>query len=316
MLPHQFPTRRPKSKPSKNMGSCISKCSPKNHFQVEEDDQFCNHVQDKLVISTQPPKPTTPIPSHHSNKISPFPSSPSNSTSSASSFSYCPTTTTSSTTNSNSTISSSSSTLSSSASSVSSSSKIDRSFSNEFLWSCYKENQHISRIASIKEAQKPVAAATLKKQQQPSPINRGNGCTKTTPQKRVRTSTSPTLKRQKSFRKEPEKPVISAYSRSLRSPSPSRRFNVSEKNRGTVMANPPKKGSNLRPASPNNNPSGLMARPCLKSPARETQTRIHRISSKIDEVAVREALAHDHYMESVTEDIDNPLISLDCFIFL
>ncbi|XP_004291143.1 PREDICTED: protein AF-9 [Fragaria vesca subsp. vesca] len=295
------------------MGSCISKCSPKSQFQIEEDDQFCNQVQDKLVISTQPPKPTTPIPSHHhSNKISPFPSSPSHSTSSASSFSYCTTTTT----NSNSTLSSSSSTLSSSASSVSSSSKIDRSFSNEFLWSCYKENPHISRIASIKEAQKPVAAATLRKHHhhyQPSPINRGNGSPQTTPQKRVRTSTSPTLKRQKSFRKEPEKPVIS---RSLRSPSPSRRFNVSEKNRGTVMANPPKIVSNIRPASPNNNPSGLMARPCLKSPARETQTRIHRISSKIDEVAVREALAHDHYMESVPEDIDNPLISLDCFIFL
>lgn len=293
------------------MGSCISKCSPKSHLQVQEDDQFLNHVQDKLVISTQPPKPITPIPSHHSNKISPFPSSPSNSTSSASSFSYC----TTSTTNSNSTISSSSSTLSSSASSVSSSSKIDRSFSNEFLWSCYKDNPHITRINAIKEAQKPAAAATLKKHHhhQPSPINRVSGCTKTTPQKRVRSSTSPALKRQKSFRKEPEKPVVS---RSLRPPSPSRRSNASEKNRGAIMANPPKTGSNLRPASPINNSSGLMIRPCLKSPARETQTRIHRISSKIDEVAVREALAHDHYMESVPEDIDNPLISLDCFIFL
>ncbi|XP_050376589.1 uncharacterized protein LOC126793992 [Argentina anserina] len=292
------------------MGSCISKCSPKSHFQVEGDDQFCHNVQDKLVISIQPPKPTTPIPSHHSNKISPFPSSPSHST-----------TTTSSASNSISTLSSSSSTLSSSDSSVSSSSKIDRSFSNEFLWSCYKENPHISRIATIKEAQqKPVAAATLRKhhhQQQPSPINRGNESAKTTPQKRVRTSTSPTLKRQKSFRKEPERPVISAYAKSLRSPSPSRRFNVSDKNIGAVMANPPKTVSNIRPANQNNNnPSGLMARPCLQSPARETQTRVHRISSKIDEVAVREALAHDHFLESVPEDINNPLISLDCFIFL
>ncbi|XP_050365722.1 uncharacterized protein LOC126784293 [Argentina anserina] len=227
------------------MGYCISKSNPKSQFQVAADDQFCNNA-------------TTLIPSHHSNKISQFPSSPSHSSSSAS-------------------LSSSSSTLSSSASSVSSSSNIERSFSNEFLWFCYKGNPHISRIALIKEAQKPVSAATLRKQEQPSPINRGNGNAKTTPQKRVRTSTSPTLKRQKSFRKKLEIPVISACPRSLRSPSLSRRFN---------------------------------------SPARDTQTRIHRISSKIDEVAVREALAQDHYMESVPEDIDNPLISLDFFYFL
>lgn len=42
---------------------------------------------------------------------------------------------------------------------------------------------------------------------------------------------------------------------------------------------------------------------------------IHRISSKIDEVAVREAVG-DLDAVVAMEDIDNPLISLDCFIFL
>lgn len=48
-------------------------------------------------------------------------------------------------------------------------------------------------------------------------------------------------------------------------------------------------------------------------------TCIHRIGSKIDEIAVGEALAqlHRHEIDSVPmEDIDNPLIALDCFIFL
>ncbi|KAM1177374.1 hypothetical protein ACFX13_017132 [Malus domestica] len=317
------------------MGSCISKCTPKKHFLQE-----FNNVQDKLIISQPPPRITIP-PISASNKISPCPQSPSNSTSSASSF---PCTTSTSYT--------SASSLSSALSSASSasSSKIDRSFSNEFLWSCYKENPHVIRINSIKDAsfsrfspsalpQKPVSATVVNKKPLPN-LKRAN--VSVTPQKRVRSSSPNSLGRQKSFRKEPERPMISAYShpsRTLRSPSPSRRFN---------MPIPPKELNHLRPNSalnvrpagsyccatdqreagtkstsktciePHNpyanyNNSSRRLRPCLNS--RETEMRIHRITSKIDEVAAGEALAD--YMDSLpAEDIDNPLISLDCFIFL
>ncbi|TQD97510.1 hypothetical protein C1H46_016911 [Malus baccata] len=119
------------------MGSCISKCSPKKHFLQE-----FNNVQDKLVISQPPPRITIP-PISASSKISPCPQSPCNSSSSASSITC---------TTSNSNSSASSLSLALSTASTVSSSKIDRSFSNEFLWSCYKENPHVNRINSIKDA--------------------------------------------------------------------------------------------------------------------------------------------------------------------
>ncbi|KAM2377119.1 hypothetical protein ACFX1X_043772 [Malus domestica] len=63
----------------------------------------------------------------------------------------------------------------------------------------------------------------------------------------------------------------------------------------------------------NYNNSSRLHWPCLKS--NETEMRIHRITSKIDEVSAGEALAD--YMDSLpAEDIDNPSISLECFIFL
>ncbi|KAM1573390.1 hypothetical protein PS2_042969 [Malus domestica] len=295
------------------MGSCISKCSPKKHFLQE-----FNNVQYKLIISQPPPRITIP-PISASNKISLCPQSPSNPTSSASSFT-CTTST------SNSSASSLNSALSSA--STASSSKIDRSFSNEFLWSCYK-------FSSTALPQKPVLATgvnkKLNKKQSPSP-KRGN--VSVTPQKRVRSSSPTSLGRQKSFRKEPERPMISAYShpsRTLRSPSPSRRFNMPIPPKESHLR--PNNALNVRPAGSNccatkstsrariephnpninyNNSSRLL-RQCLKS--RETEMRIHRITSKIDEVAAGETVAD--YMDSLpAEDIDNPLISLDCFIFV
>ncbi|KAM2925773.1 hypothetical protein FF1_043243 [Malus domestica] len=295
------------------MGSCISKCSPKKHFLQE-----FNNVQYKLIISQPPPRITIP-PISASNKISLCPQSPSNPTSSASSFT-CTTST------SNSSASSLNSALSSA--STASSLKIDRSFSNEFLWSCYK-------FSSTALPQKPVLATgvnkKLNKKQSPSP-KRGN--VSVTPQKRVRSSSPTSLGRQKSFRKEPERPMISAYShpsRTLRSPSPSRRFNMPIPPKESHLR--PNNALNVRPAGSNccatkstsrariephnpninyNNSSRLL-RPCLKS--RETEMRIHRITSKIDEVAAGETVAD--YMDSLpAEDIDNPLISLDCFIFV
>ncbi|XP_068312406.1 uncharacterized serine-rich protein C215.13-like [Pyrus communis] len=312
------------------MGSCISKCSPKKHFLQE-----FNNVQDKLVISPPPPTITIP-PISASSKISPCPQSPCNSSSSASSIT-CTTST------SNSSASSLSSALSS-ASTVSSS-KIE-SFSNEFLWSCYKENPHVIRINSIKDAsfsrfsssalrQEPVLATGVNKKlnkKQPPSLKRGN--VSVTPQKRVRSSSPTSLGRQKSFRKESERPMISAYShpsRTLRSPSPSRRFNMPIPPKESHLR--PNNALNVRPAGSNccatkstsrariepHNPninynnSSRLFRPCLKS--RETEMRIHRITSKIDEVAAGEAVA-DHMDSLPAEDIENPLLSLDCFIFV
>ncbi|XP_044512047.1 uncharacterized protein LOC123230020 [Mangifera indica] len=307
------------------MGCCISKFGPKKSKFPSGESKFRKHVQDKLVIS-QASKIPTPI--HFSNKISPSPPSPPSCTSSVSSF-----TSTGNTTESCSSISTASSLLTSK----------DRSFSNEFLWSCVKENPHIVRINSIKEAALSLATPKVQAQKFDSPSKSFVAPTLTkqsipqriytsTPQKRVRSSSPTPLMRQKSFRKETEwqNSSYSLPSRTLRSPSPSRRFSSGDSNRG-FLTNTTKEScsnrmvgakvnainsvsslrkENFRPASPSSNSMGL--RVCLMN--RETCT--YRIGSKIDEVAAEEA-AVQHESESIPmEDIDNPHISLDCFIFL
>lgn len=348
------------------MGSCISKCSPKLKKRPleddEEDDEF-EHTQDKIVIS-QTTK--TPI----SNKVSPFPHSPTSSScfSSAPSFSGTTTTCTS-------------------ASSCASSSVLtskDRSFSNEFLWACVKENPHIIRINSIKEA--ALVSSTSKPQpnklEPPPPTKLIVGAKKEnpfTPKKKRGRSNSPTpLPRQKSFRKSEPERINSGYSnplpgRTLKSPSPSRRFrgesgwgissntlkangsskrfygskvspihsispspsrrfigesgwgissNTSKANGSkrfnassskvapiNSVCSPPRKES-FRPVNSSSGSSGR-----LRPYVRNRETCIHRITSKIDEIAVAAAFTEEDG-DVVMEDFDNPLISLDCFIFL
>ncbi|KAH7523580.1 hypothetical protein FEM48_Zijuj06G0027000 [Ziziphus jujuba var. spinosa] len=321
------------------MGSCISKCIPRKHPHFQEEEFDHPHVQDKLVISQASTTPINIIPL--SNKISPSPPSPSNSTTSSVSSFTCTTTTNTS----------SSSSTSSSGSSVISSK--DRSFSNEFLWSCYKENPHIIRINSLKEATlsslpvskprehldsppKPVLPSTFLKQSNQQKMNWS-----ATPQKKRVRSSSPTLTRKKSFRKEPDQRLTSTTSyslqstRTLRSPSPSRRFS----NGGVLITNAQREchskrmsctctvgnpkcilrnKENVRPASPNSNIINS-SRGIGTYSRSGRDTGIPRIGSKIDEIAVGEALAplHDHDIDSIPmEDIDNPLIALDCFIFL
>ncbi|XP_028781565.1 uncharacterized protein LOC114750070 [Neltuma alba] len=279
------------------MGCCISKCGPDQHSLPLP---ASNHVEDKLVTST-------------SNKTSPSPPSP---TSSASSFT-CPAF-------SNSTISSASS-LSSASSSSALTSK-DRSFSNDFLWSCYKDNPHIVRINSLKEASLSLAptksqisktnpstaASTLK------PPQKSVG--PSVPLKRVRSSSPVNLARQKSFRKEPERPnsPCNVPNRTLRSPSPSRRFDGGSNNLSKRTMGPKANGEahsqsvtslmrreNRRAASPNQSLQGLRRR--------------ENCDFKIEERVVKEVVESKHEIESgaaMMEDIHNPLISLDCFIFL
>ena len=197
------------------MGSCISKCIPnkklsKHEPKLEDDHdhqrgQF-SHVQDKLVIISQTPQKATQIPLViNPNKLmvsdpSRTPPSPSASTSSSSVSSFVTCTT------SKSSIGSSS--ISSSSSSASSLIGKDKSsFSNEFLWSCYKENPHISRINSLRETSKyctnsnnVLSSANYK----PIASTTKQNC----PQKRVRPvspsppSSSSTLTRPKSFRRD------------------------------------------------------------------------------------------------------------------
>ncbi|KAJ6735884.1 hypothetical protein OIU85_018125 [Salix viminalis] len=270
----------------------------------------CTGKASRLAIPPKTPKIAIPV----SNKISPSPPSPT-------------------------TISSCSS-LSSGSSILSSR---DRSFSNEFLLSCVKENPHTIRSSSSKKrsqllvspnvyAEKldlpPKQVVEPVKQSIPQKVN-----TSTTPHKRVRSNSPTTLTRQKSFRREQYR-FNSSHSlpigRTLRSRSPSRRFNGdngrgiltamgkesdSKRMVGTVLNSANSVSSSLRKEKlglTSSYISSSQPRSCL----RNRETCIHRTSSKVDEVAVDEALAHQDNDSIPMEDIDNPLISLDCFIFL
>ncbi|XP_010247471.1 PREDICTED: uncharacterized protein LOC104590485 [Nelumbo nucifera] len=300
------------------MGSCISKCRPRSAAYKEFD-----LPQDKLEIpqASASASPQVLLPNKPSSH-SPFDSP------SSSSFSY-----TTSFTNSSSSLS----TFNSSPCSTSLISSKDRAFSNEFLWACIKENPQI-----VQTKPTPIKALTVK-----PPLRRFEAPSRLTamplkqsipprriapqPQKRGRDS-SPTLVRQKSLRRElaekPNSPISSLPSRTFSSPSPSRRFNGDEyraitrkspqescrRNGGfkTNVAKPTSlsgRKENLRPRSPSNNvcPEGTQSR------KRETST--HHIRPGIDQNAVGELLSQQE-LNSLITGIDNPFISLDCFIFL
>ncbi|KDP32891.1 hypothetical protein JCGZ_12183 [Jatropha curcas] len=296
------------------MGCCISKCKPKKNSI-----QDINLVQDKLVIISQPPKnPKTPISIPTSNKITPIISPPSPTTSSTSSISSFTCTNNSSNGISTSTISSSSSTSSGSSSSIST--LKDRSFSNEFLWSCIKENPHVIRINSIKECSQFLTPPNVHSRKLESPVKNYSipqKLNKSTPQKRIRSDSPTPLNRQKSFRREAER-INSLHSLPLKSPSASRRFNgrgfsIKENGSKPMVSNCKVNDYSVSSLS-SRKENHRNPRSCLKN---NRQTCIHRISSKINEVAVQQALAqHDSESVPMEEDIDNPLISLDCFIFL
>ncbi|KAM7514799.1 hypothetical protein LguiA_004382 [Lonicera macranthoides] len=301
------------------MGSCISKCIPKPKRKPE---QGHNLIQDKLVISQPPTSPS--IPKSTQNHLSPSPSPIS--TSSYSSFSCTASATTSSTC---------SLTTSSSCSSSILSAK-DRSFSNEFLWSCVQENPHIVKLDPVNSSVEKLVGSTIFRAPAKQVIlDRRIG---STPQKRARAN-SPNVARQKSFRerKEPDRhqssPVLarqrsfrerpqSPQSRTMRSPSPSRRFDGDSYNYNGEFKNFAKesfrKGNvvnsmrreNLRPSSPSNNLSRY------EGYLRNRERFIHQNGKKIDEISVGEVRSLDKIDSIPTEDIDNPLIALDCFIFL
>ncbi|KAI3784607.1 hypothetical protein L1987_43709 [Smallanthus sonchifolius] len=259
------------------MGCCISKCKPKIQLQ-------CNPgLQDKLVISQSPPS----SPPRKRKTVQSPPSTTSSSFACSTQSSTC-----------------GSSSLSTASSSIAFS-KVDRTFSNDFLQSCAMENPQIIGLDPIKKI-------GVVKQLSPGSTH-----------KRAHAG-SPTLTRQKSFRIEKERLAYATLNgrSTMRSPSPSRRFNGNTCNyqRQTMLyslnthneSNRVVK-ANTRPASPNRNVICKEKPICLKNKERFG----YEVGSKVEGVEVREVLSTMSHSGSVaTEDLDNPHIALDCFIFL
>ncbi|WOG84627.1 hypothetical protein DCAR_0103811 [Daucus carota subsp. sativus] len=295
------------------MGSCISKfnSNKKSHQQQTE-----SIVQDKLVISqapcslcTPPPLPETPKPPYHS------PLSPTSSTS-ASSFSsfYCATST-NSTSSSNASLSSSSSFSSSIICP-----KERPIFSNDYLRSCVKENPQVIKGKTDRLFdQNPKPNKTKLRNNftiQGKPIVATPRQSSNKAKKRSRAN-SPNLTRQKSFRKEPPERG-STPSRIIRSPSPTRRFNGENYNYKATLLNqtpiykrqPCDLKENLRF---NYNAGGKESISRITSSPKNVSSKyvgVNRMNEEYSSHQVGEELPADH------EDINNPHIALDCFIFL
>ncbi|CAF2084745.1 BnaA06g15220D [Brassica napus] len=322
------------------MGCCISKFSPKTEDfkQVEEPQEKYCYAPEKLFMSRCPSRVSPllvpdknrfnpiPVPDkfiHISNKLPP----PSPHVKLASfSPNVQPSTT------SNSSLTSSSSSLST-ASSISVSK--ERSFSNDFLRACYQENSHVARISSLRESSLSLknghpnrSNSPVKPNRYSTTPNRANATPErgTYGSKRTR-EPSPNhraLTRQKSFRKDQESVIMSSSSSSLtkgkffKSPSPSRRFERSSPSpsRRFAMAEGDLKVTSLS-TSLRKDSLDLSRLKTFPKNSRSETTRIHRISSKINTTTIKEVV--ESHMEPVVpmlEEIGNPLIDLDCFIFL
>lgn len=148
-----------------------------------------------------------------------------------------------------------------------------------------------------------------------------------TTHKRARAS-SPTLTRQKSFRIEKERlpyghgphGVVNGRVNTMRSPSPSRRFsgNTSNYQRQPMLfsmnthneSNRSVK-ANVKPPSPNRNVISKERPIYLKKKERFG----YEVGSKVEVGEVLSTLSYSG-SAAATEDLDNPHIALDCFIFL
>nr|GMD34240.1 CLK4-associating serine/arginine rich protein-like [Ipomoea batatas] len=259
------------------MGSCFSKCKPKNSYLAEVEKDDGEHVKQQAISPAEKP-PVSPSPSSAS-----LTSLSSSSAASNSSYSF----------------------------SSSSCSSKDRSFSNEFLRSCAKENQHVILMKPSKGNLERTSSLRPSLLSSPNamplkPLSPRRHVGGSTPKKRPR-SNSPTLVRQKSFRKDNLNTSTACHfpNRALRSPSPSRRFSAAD-GQGKMDISPFRHGGaafngvgkhNFKPVSPNCQPRGVDS----------GSTKGNIVNSKRDgEVQSSQEM----------EDINNPLIALDCFIFL
>ncbi|KAJ0257540.1 F242 protein [Hirschfeldia incana] len=336
------------------MGCCISKFSPKREdFKQVEDPQekYC-YAPEKLFMSRCPSR-VSPLLVPDKNRFNPIPVPdkfihisdklpPPSPQVKLASFSpnVHPSTT------SNSSLTSSTSSLST-ASSISESK--ERSFSNDFLRACYQENSHVARISSLRESSLSLKNGHPNRSNSPVKPNRYS----TTPNRAIATPERGTygskrtrepspnhraLTRQKSFRKDQERVIMSSSSsltkgKFLKSPSPSRRYE------GTFLKSPsPSRRYEGFLKSPSPSRRFGMAEGDLKVTSLSTslrkdsldlsrlktfprnnrsETRIHRIGSKINTTTIKEVV--ESHMETdvpMFEEIGNPLIDLDCFIFL
>ncbi|XP_074272581.1 uncharacterized protein LOC141596351 [Silene latifolia] len=318
------------------MGTCISKCNPnktskkihkKNNLQNNQEECKCtkidqinpNVVQDKLVISQIP------------NSSIKSPVSPTKSSSSCTNSNYP---TTSSSSSSGSLLSSASSLASSNSSSSIVSSKLDQSFSNDYLGSCPKEKQLFIRpnyYPSIKEINPKRSSLPTKCQISGNKLNgpkkppSPQKLVRPLAQKRPRCNSPSNLTRQKSFRleseseTEPNRPVsISGrYSRPV-SPSPSRRFTREiSTSQGRNFTNSMRRDNScVKPPSPRRTigNSRRYNRPNTNL-LLKNDDGIKGVSSKIQELALGGLSTQDIDMMPI-EDAENPHITLDCFIFL
>ncbi|KAL1207998.1 hypothetical protein V5N11_022042 [Cardamine amara subsp. amara] len=321
------------------MGCCISKCSPKtkDFKQVEESQEKYCYVPEKLFMSRCPSR-VSPLLIPDKNRVNPIPvpdkfihipdklppPSPPGKLTSFSPIKRLSTT-------SNSSLSSSSSSLST-ASSVSV--PKDRSFSNDFLRACYQENSHVARINSLRKSSLSMKTTKLGYPSRfDSPVipnrystvpnraseNLKRGTINGSKRSREPSPNHRALTRQKSFRQDQERVIMSSSNSLtkgmfLKSPSPSRRY----------------EGNFLKSPSPSRRFQENSVSSCVRKDSldlygpktfhksnRLSETRIHRIGSKIEETIIREVIAnHKEPVVPIFEEVGNPLIDLDCFIFL
>lgn len=112
----------------------------------------------------------------------------------------------------------------------------------------------------------------------------------------------------------------------LGSPSPSRRFNgsvvsttISDNSVSKRMSNSPKASVAHSSRSVN---STSIRKESVRAAAISPNNSLRRVRSsglslRHRETVVKDVISGNHHnIDSIMEDIDNPLISLDCFIFL
>ncbi|KAL5982728.1 hypothetical protein ACLOJK_016804 [Asimina triloba] len=339
------------------MGTCISKCQTtseeckQQHIQIHKPCTPPNDEEFKYPILRSPSPPTIPT---SKNQHSPPPT-------------YSPVSSSSTTASDSSNVSS----ISTATSTTSSLNLKDRSFSNDFLKSCIKDNPHILKAEVSPRKQAPTNKSCVTTNQEWRIKTNAAAEKQQTPRIPQIQYSQPTqvITRQKSSREDHTRrrsPAASIHRRNSGGQSPSRRFNGG----GPAAADhrePLKKSvSSRRSLSPSHSRRfnaqdvpgsspiarrGLSSSPsrrfingttdrcrsfarnrtgsdqyyyckCRSTPFMENEvTRpaancVRQIKSQFDRKAVGDAVSSQESDSLCMEDMDNPQVALDCFIFL
>ncbi|XP_026658623.2 uncharacterized protein LOC113462442 [Phoenix dactylifera] len=187
----------------------------------------------------------------------------------------------------------------------------DRSFTNEFLLSCARENPHVivldphkHRVTKPKPNKYPVKTSPppskLVQGPQKQPIATGN---QSLPSKHARSSSPPTLANRKSIRTELSSAVPPPSSK-LSPPSAHWRST-----NATIIRQRHEVG-----VSGNAVPLQLAAR--KEKTRRACVHQIHHTRCQVGENGSRAVFSEHSSRIPLMEDLNNPLISMDCFVFL